>query len=201
MTYTPKTFNLPTLEGLSEKQVKVHLALYEGYVKHVNLIMEKLQALKAADAEANAYLIAEIRRRFAFEFDGMRMHEYYFEQFEGEKSSHPESALAKAAEAKYGDGEKFIAHVQAVATTRGIGWVVVYADPRGKTLHTVFVNDHEIGQLSGLPIILALDLWEHAYMVDYTPAEKKAYVEAFFANLNWSVVEKRFDEAMKTSAA
>ncbi len=65
MTYTPKTFNLPALEGLSEKQVKVHLGLYEGYVKHVNLIMEKLQALKAADAEANAYLIAELRRRFA----------------------------------------------------------------------------------------------------------------------------------------
>ena len=193
------------LEGLSEKQIKVHLALYEGYVKHTNLIMEKLQALKEADAEGNAYIIAELRRRFSFEFDGMRMHEYYFEQFEVSPPAggggNPESALAKAAEAKYGSGENFLAHIKEVAGSRGIGWVVVYADPRAKTLHTVFVNDHELGQLAGLPILLALDLWEHAFMVDYVPAEKKNYVEAFFANLNWTVVEKRFDEAMKMSAA
>ena len=183
------------LEGLSEKQIKVHLALYEGYVKHTNLIMEKIQALKEADAESNAYLINELRRRFAFEFNGMRMHEYYFEQFEGEKGGDPQSVLAKVAEAKYGSGENFIAHIKEVAGSRGIGWVVVYADPRANTLHTVFVNDHEVGQLAGLPVILALDLWEHAFMVDYVPAEKKNYVDAFFTNLNWSVVEKRFEEA------
>ena len=200
MTYPIKTFNLPPLEGLSEKQISVHLGLYEGYVKHASLIMEKIQALKAADAEANAYLINELRRRFGFEFDGMRMHEYYFEQFEGDKGGSPESMLAKAAEAKYGSGENFLAHIREVAGSRGIGWVVVYADPRANTLHTAFVNDHELGQLAGLPIVLALDLWEHAFMVDYIPAEKKSYIDAFFANLNWSVVEKRFEDAMTVSA-
>lgn len=195
MTYQPKTFKLPALEGLSEKQIKVHLGLYEGYVKHVNLLIEKIQELKDADAAGNAYVIAELRRRLGFEFDGMRMHEYYFEQFEGEKGGSPESGLAKAAEEKYGSGENFIAHIKEVAGSRGIGWVVVYYDPRGKTLHTAFVNDHELGQLAGLPILLALDLWEHAFMVDYVPAEKKNYVDAFLANVNWSVVEKRFDEA------
>ena len=201
MTYTTKTFNLPVLEGISEKQIKLHLALYEGYVKHANLITEKIKALKESDAEGNAYLVAELRRRFAFEFDGMRMHEHYFEQFEGGKGGNPESALAKAAAEKYGSGEDFITHIKDVAGTRGIGWVVVYADTRaGGVLHTVFVSDHELGQLAGLPIVLALDLWEHAFMVDYVPAEKKNYVDAFFANVNWSVVEKRFDDAMKTSA-
>jgi superoxide dismutase, Fe-Mn family len=201
MTYTPKTFNLPALEGLSEKQIKVHLALYEGYVKHVNLIMSMLVSYGNTEDEGGKYSLAEIRRRFAFEFDGMRMHEYYFEQFEGEKGGSPESGLAKAAEEKYGSGENFLAHIKTVANTRGIGWVVVYADPRGKTIHTVFVGDHELGQLAGLPIILALDLWEHAFMVDYVPAEKKNYIDAFFANVNWTVVEKRFDEAMAASAA
>lgn len=201
MTYTPKTFALPALEGLSEEQIKVHLALYEGYVKNVNLVMATIAAYSATDDEGGKYAIAELRRRFAFEFDGMRMHEYYFEQFEGEKGGSPESGLAKAAAEKYGSGENFLAHIKSVATTRGIGWVVVYADPRAKTIHTVFVNDHELGQLAGLPILLALDLWEHAYMVDYRPATKKDYIEAFFKNLNWSVVEKRFDEAMATSAA
>jgi len=201
MTYTPKTFNLPALSGLSEKQIKVHLGLYEGYVKHVNLIREKINALKSGDADGNAYIIAELRRRFAFEFDGMRMHELYFEQFEGSQTSLTAGgAFGKAIAAKYED-QDLVAHIKEVAGSRGIGWVVVYADPRADTLHTVFVNDHELGQLAGLPILLALDLWEHAYMVDYVPAEKKNYVEAFFANLNWSVIEKRFEAAIQTSAA
>jgi Fe-Mn family superoxide dismutase len=199
MTYTTKTFNLPVLTGLSEKQIKVHLGLYEGYVKNVNLIMEKINALKAADADGNAYLIAELRRRFAFEFDGMRMHEYYFEQFEGGTTAvNPDSALASAAVLKYGE-QGLVAHIKEVAGTRGIGWVVVYSDPSAKTLHTVFASSHEVGLLTGLPVLLALDMWEHAYMVDYVPAEKKNYIDAFFANLNWSVVEKRFEATISVA--
>lgn len=200
MTYTPRTFQIPPLEGISEKQVAIHLALYEGYVKHVNLIMEKIQELRGQDAEGNAYLINELRRRLSFEFDGMRMHEYYFEQFEGGvRSPREDSALFVDAKVKYGStslttgGEKgLVGHVKEVAGTRGIGWVVVYHDVPGDTLHTAFVSDHELGQFAGLPIILALDLWEHAYMVDYVPADKKNYIDAFFANVNWNVIEKRY---------
>ena len=197
MQYTAKKFNLPTLSGISDKQIEVHLGLYEGYVKHVNLILEKLKILREADAEGNTYLIAELRRRFAFEFNGMRMHEYYFEQFKGEKNGDPKSGLAVVVAEKYGSGEQLIAHIKEVAGTRGIGWVVVYSDRVAKTIHTVFVTDHEVGQLSGLPILLALDLWEHAYMVDYLPVEKKKYVDAFLENLNWSVVEERFDASAR----
>jgi len=201
MMYTPKTFNIPKLEGISEKQIKVHLGLYEGYVKNLNLIMSTIAAYGDTSDEGGKYAIAELRRRLAFEFDGMRMHEYYFPQFEGEKGGSPESALAKAAAEKYGSGENFIKHIQEVATTRGTGWVIVYCDPVAKTIHTVFVTNHEFGQLAGLPILLALDMWEHAYMVDYLPAEKKNHVDAFLKNLNWSIVEKRFDEAMKIKSA
>ncbi len=172
MTYIPKTFNLPVLKGISEEQIKVHLALYEGYVKNINLLLENNSA-----------------NRFAFEFDGMRMHEYYFEELES-------GAVAPKTER-----QELITKIKEVAGTRGTGWVVVYYDKVMNTTHTLFVNDHELGQLSGLPIILALDLWEHAYMVDYVPAEKKNYIDAFFENLDWSVVEKRFDDAMKISAA
>ncbi len=193
MTYPTKAFNLPVLTGLSEKQIKVHLALYEGYVKHVNLIMEKFAAVRTGQLDLDPYMVAELRRRFAFEFDGMRMHEYYFAQFEGGATPlAADSALGKAVAEKY-NPQDIITHIKEVAGSRGIGWVVVYADPILQTIHTVFVNDHEVGQLAGLPIILALDLWEHAFMVDYVPAEKKNYIDAFFANLNWSVVEKRFE--------
>jgi Fe-Mn family superoxide dismutase len=191
-TYTARTFTLPSLEGISEEQVKAHLGLYEGYVKHVNLIGEKLGAVRAGTLELDPYIVAELRRRFAFEFDGMRMHEYYFEQFEGgAQSLSADSNLGKLATEKYGSADGFVAHIKEVAGTRGIGWVVVYMDSVAGTLHTTFVADHEVGQLSGLPIILAMDMWEHAFMVDYLPAEKKNYVEAFFKNLNWSVIEKR----------
>jgi Fe-Mn family superoxide dismutase len=195
MTYTAKQFNLGTLKGISEKQIKVHLALYEGYVKHVNLIAETLKGYaaygdKASDGDKLA--IAELRRRFGFEFDGMRMHEYYFAQLEGGYRSHDEgSQLGKCAMEKYGDRGGLVAHIKEVAGTRGIGWVVVYYDKTINTLQTVFVADHELGQLAGLPIILALDLWEHAYMIDYVPAEKKNYIDAFFENFNWGVAEER----------
>lgn len=211
MKYEARTFNLPELAGLSKKQIEVHLGLYAGYVKHVNLITDMLAAYGKTDDEGGKYSIAEFRRRFGFEFDGMRLHEYYFEQLEpstGSTSSpqagsgqgaaqalRQDSGLAKAAEEKYGSAEGLEAYVRTVAGTRGVGWVIVYFDPIGKSLHTTFVGDHELGQLAGLPIILALDLWEHAYMVDYVPAEKNLYIDAFFKNLNWAVVEKRFENA------
>lgn len=194
MNYTTHEFSLPDLAGLSSKQIEVHLGLYGGYVKHVNLIREKIAEL-SQDQEANAYAIAELRRRFAFEFNGMRMHEHYFEQFEGGTvAQDAQSALSKMATEKYGSYDALVAHVREVAGSRGIGWVVVYFDTAGDTLHTVFVGDHEVGQLAGLPVILALDLWEHAFMVDYLPVEKTKYIDAFFQNLNWSVTEKRCEQ-------
>jgi Fe-Mn family superoxide dismutase len=191
-TYTPKKFDLPAIPGISEKQIAVHLALYEGYVKHVNLIAEKLSEARAGTITLDPYISAELRRRFAFEFDGMRMHEYFFEQFEGGPTGlTTDSKLATLVTEKYGSTEKFIEHIKEVATTRGIGWVVVYRDDRAETVHAVFVADHEIGQLSGLTILAAFDLWEHAFMVDYVPAEKKNYLEAVLGATNWSVCERR----------
>jgi superoxide dismutase, Fe-Mn family len=195
MTYTARTFNLPELQGLSKKQIEVHLALYEGYVKHANLIREKIKSL--TEAKEDQFVINELRRRYNFEFDGMRMHEYYFEQFEGgAKAANPEGNLRKLAQEKYGGFDEFVAHLKEVAGMRGIGWVVAYFDPAPGVIHTVFVGDHELGQLAGVPILLAIDLWEHAYMVDYVPAEKKSYVEAFLQNVNWDVVEKRLSAAI-----
>lgn len=195
MQYEARKFDLPELKGISAEQVKVHLGLYEGYVKNVNLVMSQLEGVRNGSVSMDPYAATEMRRRFAFEFDGMRMHEYYFDQFVGGRKERDEgSALYKAALDKYGK-QDLVEHVKEVAGTRGIGWAVVYWDDIGKTLHTQFVNDHEVGQLAGLPIILALDLWEHAFMVDYKPAEKNQYVAAFFDNLNWAVCEERFQRA------
>lgn len=195
MQYETRKFNLPELTGLSAKQIEVHLGLYAGYVKHVNLLMATIAAYGQTNDEGGKYAIAEMRRRLGFEFDGMRMHEYYFEELEGGATAPSEhSALARVVAEKYGGWDAFIAHVKSVCGMRGIGWCVVYYDPRAKTAHTAFVEDHQLGQLAGLPVLLAIDLWEHAFMVDYVPAKKNEYVEAFLGNVNWGVIEKRAAE-------
>ena len=149
-TYQEQKFNLPDLKGISPKQLEVHLGLYGGYVKHVNILREKVHELEAADKEGNAYAVAELRRRLGFEFDGMRMHEYYFESFEGGFSEQrDDSPLASALSKKYGSMEKWNEHFRAVGMTRGVGWAVLYFDPRAKTPHVVWVEDHELGTFVG----------------------------------------------------
>lgn len=196
-TYTPKNFAIPPIDGISEKQIAVHIKLYEGYVKFTNTLRETLAELRK-DSEKNAYAISEVLRRFGFEFNGMRMHEYYFEQLEGGMTNiDTEGELAKALSIKYGSIDDFLIHFKSVGLTRGIGWTVLAWDPIAKTPHVYWVSDHELGQLAGLPILLAMDMWEHAFMIDYVPAEKAKYVEAFLKNLDWVVVENRFAEANK----
>ena len=195
-TYEAKKFNIPELSGISSKQLEIHIKLYEGYVKFTNHLREVLSDLRK-DSEKNAYALGEVLRRFGFEFNGMRMHEYYFGQFEGGRTApDSNSKLALSLIEKYGSWDEFINHFKSVGLTRGIGWTILYFDPIGKTPHVVWVNEHELGQLASLPVILAMDMWEHAYMVDYLPAEKKNYIDAFFNNLNWQITETRFNEVV-----
>ncbi len=187
--YTEKTFDLGELEGLSKKQIDAHLGLYAGYVKNVNAMLEKLVELKK-DAEKNAIAIAEITRRFGFEFNGMRLHEYYFDQFvQGGESS---DKLKSAIEKEWGSFEAWKAELVSVAKMRGIGWALLVEDDRHGNLHNIWVSDHELGQLGGQKILLALDVWEHAFLLDYLPSERANYIDAFFKNLNWNVVESRY---------
>jgi Fe-Mn family superoxide dismutase len=190
MAYVAKTFSLGALDGISPKQLEVHLKLYEGYVKFVNTLEEVIADLKK-DAEKNAYALSEVKRRLGFEFNGMRMHEHYFSQWEGSPAPLG-GTLAGALSAQYGSMDAWLAEFKAVGMMRGIGWAMLSYDPVGKHFFNHFVADHELGQLNSTVTVLALDLWEHAYMVDYTPAEKAKYIEAFFKNLNGNVVEKRF---------
>ncbi|MEK7530514.1 MAG: Fe-Mn family superoxide dismutase [Patescibacteria group bacterium] len=188
--YTAKQFNFGSLDGISQKQLDVHIKLYEGYVKFINVIDNK-QAEFMKDSEKHAYELSEVTRRIGFEWNGMRMHEYYFSQWEG-PASPITGDLEKALVAQYGSMDLWMARFKGISMMRGIGWVVLSYDPIGKQFVNNFVADHELGQLNGLTTILALDMWEHAYMVDYMPAEKANYVDAFFKNVNGITVSERF---------
>jgi len=194
-TFTPKTFNIPELKGISTKTIEEHVKLYQGYVKHANLIIEKIAEL-GADAEKNAYAISEVQRRFGFEFDGMKNHEYYFEQFEGGANQNL-NELKTAIEEEWGSFDAWLARFKAVAMTRGIGWAILSYDKTNDRLVNSWIDEQHLGQLNSVNIILALDMWEHSFLFDYVPGDKKKYVDAFFENINWEVVEKRFVEAGK----
>jgi Fe-Mn family superoxide dismutase len=189
-TYEAKKFNLKTLDGISDKSVEEHLGLYAGYVKNFNAISAKLVEY-AADTEKNAHALSELIRRKSFEFDGMRLHEYYFEQFEGgAKELDNESALAKEFEKEY--KTYFQEYFKAIGNMRGPGWAILYYDPVAKEFQAAFIGEQHQGHFATLPIIVALDVWEHAFLLDYGALGKAKYIDAFFKNLNWSVVENRF---------
>ncbi|MCR4311663.1 MAG: superoxide dismutase [Candidatus Uhrbacteria bacterium] len=192
MQYVEQTFNLPELRGLSARQIEAHVKLYAGYVKNTNAILALIDELKE-NSEKNAIALSEVKRRFSFEFNGMRLHELYFEGLGGKGMSEElggklHDALAK----QWGSFEAWHAEFTAMGMMRGIGWVLLAYDAKADMFHNVWVNDHEVGHLGGLPILLALDVWEHAFLLDYVPAERGKYLAAFFDNLLWEVCEARF---------
>ncbi len=192
MQYEAKKFTLPSLEGISDESVKQHIGLYEGYVKNFNA-MSALMPEYAKEPEKNAHALSEIIRRRSFEFGGMRLHEHYFTQFESGPSPLPSSgAFAEAVKNDYHKPEWLIEMLKAVAAIRGPGWALLYWDPETKQFQTGFTGEQHQGHFVTLPIILALDVWEHAYILDYGAAGRGKYVDAFFKNLNWGVMEKRF---------
>lgn len=190
MKYEALPFTIPALIGISRESVDLHLGLYNGYVKHVNLIRERIDAYNN-DPEANSYAMAEMQRRLGFEFGGMRNHEYYFAQFEGGAKPLPAGSLQQTMNETWGDYEAWLARFTQIALTRGVGWAILYHDPHTDQLVQTWVDEQHIGQLADLDIVLALDMWEHAYMRDYVPADKKKYIDAFFQNLNWEIVSGR----------
>ena len=194
MKFEEIKWNRGELKGISTKNIEEHIKLYQGYVKNANLIMEHMEEF-AKDSEKYAYELGELQRRFAFEWGGMRNHEIYFASLEGGPKSLPDGGLKKAIESKMAPFEMFLERFKTIALMRGVGWAMLFYDKKNGQLHTQWVDEQHIGHLTDCSLILALDMWEHAYVYDYPTSEKKKYVEAFFENINWEVIEENFKEA------
>ncbi len=197
MEYTAKTFNIPALDGISKESIDQHLALYAGYVKNFNA-MSAMMPEYAKDPEKNNHALSEIIRRRSFEWDGMRLHELYFSQFEGGGTAiTPGSPFANQIDAEYHKPDYFLAMFRMIAMMRGPGWAMLYWDPEAKQFITGFSGEQHQGHFVTLPVILALDVWEHAYILDQGASGRGKYIDAFFKNINWSVIEKRFEDISK----
>ena len=192
MTYEIKNFeNLFGIKGFSDTLLKNHFTLYQGYVTNANKLIDSLNAM-LKDSKTSTPEYAELKRRFGWEFNGMRLHEYYFKNLtKNFKSIDNKSKLFKKLAEDFGSYENFEKEFKANASMRGIGWVVLYYDPLSKKLFNVWINEHDVGHLSGCIPILVLDVFEHAYMVDYG-LKKVDYIEAFFKAIDWNEVVERY---------
>jgi Fe-Mn family superoxide dismutase len=205
--YKPQSFeHLTGLDGISDAQVKEHLELYQGYVKQVNTLSEKLTELlgKGKPQGTDPYF-AELTRHLGFEYNGMILHEYYFSNLKrgGEPSPGKSSGLAQAIGQSFGSVETWKGDFQAIGGMRGIGWAILFQDPATGHLTNQWVTLHQDGVPAGFKPLLVMDVWEHAFMRDYKATEKAKYIEAFFRNVDWQAVERRLNEpaAVRPAAA
>jgi len=188
--YEPQHFDhLIGMRGFSEKLLRAHFKLYEGYVTNTNLLNEKLSELLREKKEASPEF-SEMRRRFGWEFNGMRLHELYFGNLGGTTTLEPSSPLGEALTAGFGDVDSWKRDFTATGAMRGIGWVICYQDPTDGRLLNVWIEEHNVNHLAGGKPILVMDVFEHAFITDYG-MDKAAYIKAFFENVTWDAVTSR----------
>jgi superoxide dismutase, Fe-Mn family len=197
-TYKEQSFDrLQGLDGISDAQVAEHLQLYAGYVANVNTLNEQLAELRGrGKASGKDPAFTELVRHLGFEYNGMILHEYYFENLRpaAEPAPRSGSGLAQALDKHFGSIDRWRADFEAIGGMRGIGWAILFQDPATDRLSNHWITLHHDGIPAGFKPLLVMDVWEHAFMRDYKATEKATYIEAFFRNIEWQVVERRLRE-------
>ncbi len=211
--YSQRDYQLRGLKGISDQQIDVHMGLYAGYVKNTNALNQKIAEL-AGQGKGGTPDWAELVRRLGFEYNGLILHEYYFGNLKspgggtspmslggapgGGSQIDSGSKLGKAIEQSFGSVQDWLAAFKAIASMRGVGWAILFQDPATGWLSNHWVTLHQDGNPAGFKPILVLDIWEHAFMVDYKPAERAKYIDAFFDNVDWPTVEQRLTQQATT---
>ena len=187
MTYEAKNFDsLLGTKGLSDQLLKNHFTLYQGYVTNTNKVADALWAM-AKDGKTATPEYAELKRRFGWEFNGMRLHEYYFENIVKDgKAIDKKTNLYKKIVSEFGSYENWEKDFKATGAMRGIGWVILYYDALEGRLFNTWINEHDVGHLCGALPLIVMDVFEHAYMIEYG-LKKADYIEAFFKAIDWTV--------------
>jgi superoxide dismutase, Fe-Mn family len=193
--YKPKSFNLSGLNGISDQTLEMHFKLYEGYVTNTNTLTERIAAIlsdgKVDQEEMPAY--SELTRRLGFEYNGMVLHEYYFGNMkrQGGGEAARGSKFREAVERSFPSYDIWKTDFTGIGKMRGVGWAICYLDPNTGHVSNHWITLHETGNVSGFVPLLVMDVWEHAFLLDYKPADRPKYIEAFLSNVDWDSVETR----------
>ena len=202
--YKPKQFNLSGLKGISDQTLEMHIKLYEGYVKATNDLTERIAAIladgKVDQEEMPAY--SELTRRLGFEYNGMVLHEYYFSNMkkDGGSDAPRGSQFRSAVERSFPSYEIWKTDFVSVGKMRGVGWAIAYSDPANGQVSNHWIEMLQTGNVAGFVPLLVMDVWEHAFLLDFKPSDRPKYIEAFMANVDWSVVERRCESVRKVAA-
>jgi Fe-Mn family superoxide dismutase len=190
MAYTAKDYSkLIGMEGFSETLLKNHFTLYQGYVTNTNRLAELLAEM-AKGGKIGTPEYAELKRRMGWEFNGMRLHELYFENLGGKGALDKSGKLGKKLAEDFGSVEAWEADFRGTGAMRGIGWAILYQDSQTGKLMNQWINEHDVGHPAGCLPILVLDVFEHAFMIDYG-LRRADYIASFFKNVNWKAAEGR----------
>ena len=190
MAYTAKDYGkLIGMEGFSETLLKNHFTLYQGYVTNINKLLDLLSTL-LKEGKVGTPEYSELKRRLGFEFNGMRLHEYYLDNLGGKGSLDKSGKLGRKMAQDFGSYEDWEKDFKGTGTIRGIGWAILYQDNVTGRLLNCWINEHETGHPAGCAPILVMDVFEHAFITDYG-LKRADYIEAFFKNINWAIVEAR----------
>ena len=205
-SYQARQFNLSGLKGISDQTLEMHFKLYEGYVKETNNLTERITDFikdgNVDQEEMPAY--SELTRRLGFEYNGMVLHEYYFDNLQsGAGTGDPAktSQFVKAAEATFGSYDIWKADFVGIGKMRGVGWAICNQNQANGRISNHWITLHETGNVAGFNPILVMDVWEHAFLLDYKPAERPKYIEAFFSNIAWDMVENRLKKITGVQSA
>lgn len=199
--YQVKNFDhlIGKIVGLDDALLKMHLKLYEGYVNNTNIIMDKIQMLGATGQNRTAEFAA-LKRYVGWEFDGMLLHEYYFENLGGNTPLETNDPLYLKMQQDFGSYDQWKTDFVSTGLMRGIGWVVAYVEPKNGRLVNEWINEHDLGHLAGATPILIMDVFEHAYITQFA-LDRNKYIEVFFNNINWKKASERFKDVQKSSLA
>ena len=194
MSYTAKDYTfLLGMQGFSDDLLKNHFTLYQGYVANTNKVLDLLTA-KLQNNQEGTPEFAELKRRLGWEFNGMRLHELYFDNLGGNGDATQAPKLVQKVLAQFGSVDACVKDFMATAAMRGIGWVICYEDTQSGLILNQWINEHDVGHPAGCNPLLVLDVFEHAFMLDYG-LKRADYINGFFSNLKWEAVEKRLQSA------
>ena len=194
--YIPKDYSyLYGMPGFADALLKMHFQLYQGYVKNTNLLLSRLKELESQDHD-QSYDYGALKRHLGWEWDGMRLHEFYFENLGGHEPLDKSTLLFQKIEKDFGSYEAWKKGFISTGLIRGIGWVILYRDPRTGRLFNTWIDEHDLGHLSGANPLLVMDVFEHAYITQYG-LDRGRYINAFFDNIDWDKVAKRYADAVE----
>lgn len=183
-----KPLKYAELDGLSEKQLKDHHdVLYAGYVKKTNEIEEKLKSADLASANATFSDLRELKMEETFALNGVKLHEGYFDNM-AEGGMRPSGKIRELIERDFGSYENWEKEFKALGLAAR-GWVVLGYDLDEKKLKNILCDSHNQGGVWNMIALMIMDVYEHAYFIDYATG-RKSYIEAFFKNINWQYVDR-----------